>query len=222
MAQRVAKNILVTGYVNPDLDAYACAVGYSELLNLQGRTATPACFGQAQNEIIYTLNLLDEPLIGGQIPDNFDSFVIVDTSDALHLPAGISTALVEEVIDHHTYNDPAPFTNAKLDIQPVGAAATLVAERYAEAGITPRRQIAGLLYAAIISNTLNFKASVTTNRDREVAAWLGSIAALPDTFGYDLFKFKADVTGDKLRQLVELEMSPLEVQGAILLLEPWN
>ena len=215
MKRSVAKNVLVTGYTNPDLDAYACAAAYAELLRLQGQPAQGACFGKPLSEVAFVLDLVSELQLTQFNPSDFDQFVIVDTSEARHIPSGINPKKVIEVIDHHLYNDPADFCNAKLDIQAVGAAATLVAERFQQAEITPRRKIAALLYAAIISNTLNFKASVTTDRDAAAAGWLLDYAKLQVDFARDLFAAKSDVSGEKLQELMNLEMNPCEVEGKL-------
>lgn len=44
------------------------------------------------------------------------------------------------------------------------------------------KESATLVYGAIISNTLNFKGSVTTDRDKIAAEWLNKVAKLPEDF----------------------------------------
>ncbi len=207
------QSVLIAGFINPDLDAYACTAGYAHLLQQQGRHAIGACFGTPLEEVSYTLDAVGLPLLPSLDPADFDSYIICDTSETFHLDPGIDTDKVEEVVDHHLYNDPSWFPNAKLDIQPVGAAATLVVERFAAAGIDPSPAMAGLLYAGIISNTLNFKAKVTTGRDVLAAAWVKTLAELPSDFAYQLFKAKSNVEGDKLQDLLRLELNTKDIEG---------
>jgi len=56
---------------------------------------------------------------------------------------------------------------------------------------------------AIISNTLNFKGSVTTDRDKAAASWLNQVAKLPKDFWKDLFLAKSDLSGKKLSKGVK-------------------
>ena len=209
------KPVLITGYVNPDLDAYACAVGYAELWRKRGREAVGGCYGEPLDEVKHVLALVDESQALDYAVDNYEAFIVVDTSDTYHLPAGLKPDLVEEVVDHHLYNDPALFPNADLDVQAVGAAATLIVERFRASGHQPNRSTAALLYGAIISNTLNFQAKVTTERDIAAADWLLPLAQLPQDFIHSLFTVKSNVAGDRLLELLRLDMSGSETDGKI-------
>lgn len=83
------------------------------------------------------------------------------------------------ITDHHPAGAPERFPHAPIENEPVGAAATLVAERAAS---TPDRispAMACLLQAAILSNTLEFQAPATSKRDHLMFAFLEQIAPLP-------------------------------------------
>ncbi len=209
------KPVLITGYVNPDLDAYACAVGYAELWQKMGREAVGGCYGEPLDEVKYVLSLVGESQVLDYAVENYSAYIVVDTSDPYHLPAGLPTSQVEEVVDHHLYNDLTLFPNARLDIQAVGAAATLIVERFQNHGHQPSRSTAALLYGAIISNTLNFQAKVSTERDSKAAQWLLPLAELPQDFIHSLFTVKSNVAGDRLLELLRLDMSGSETDGKI-------
>ena len=63
----------------------------------------------------------------------------------------------------------------KYKIEEVGAAATLVAEKYKLFNYEISRNAAILLYYGIISNTVNLNSKITTDRDRKMVEWFKKI-----------------------------------------------
>ena len=94
------------------------------------------------------------------------AFILVDCNDLSKICSKVTPKNIVEVIDHHEISEDAKnFINANLDIQKVGAMATLVVEKFIDENIKPSLQAATLLYHAIASNTINLKGGVTTQRD---------------------------------------------------------
>lgn len=206
--------ILVTSYLNPDLDGVACAIGYAELLNKLGTEAVAGFFGPPHIEASYVMNRFKfkfPPVVKN--PADFDKFIVVDVGNLDDLDKRLAPDKIVEVIDHHKTAEPKSFPNAQLQIEFVGAAATLVAERFHQAGIEPSVMSATLLYAAIISNTMNFKAKVTTDRDHQMAAWLTGQLKLPTGFIKDMFLAKSDLSGKKLRQVMDGDFNVKTISG---------
>lgn len=189
---------LVTSYVNPDLDGYACMYAYAELLQAEARVA-----GKPHPEAAWVAKQLNAPLNALRSVSGYSAFILVDTAEPTAIDLDIPRQHVTEVIDHRQLHNAAAFRNAKIDIQLVGAAATLIAERMQRARHTPSRQAAGLLHAAIVSNTLNFQGNVTTQRDKDAAAWLQQYSKLTKKFLRDMFLAKSDLKGRKLRATME-------------------
>ena len=200
--------ILITGYVNPDLDGVAGTIAYCEYLNKTGKNAVVGIFDEPQDEAKYILDKFNikYPL---QIPntDNYDEVVLVDSSELSGLEGKVNTEKVIEIIDHRQINEADKFPNAKVQIELVGSASTLVAERFIENKVEISKKSAILLCGAIISNTLNFKGGVTTYRDRIAFDYLNKIAQLPVTFSKELFESKSDMSGDKLKERIISDMA---------------
>lgn len=135
-------------------------------------------------------------------PEEAKEIVLIDTSIIRDNDPRISLERVIEVIDHRHTEDAHRFPNAKLQIELIGAAATLVAERWQATPHLPSRESAILLYAGIASNTANWKSSVTTPRDHAMAAWLKSVADIPADLVTTMFQSKSDLTGEKLRDTI--------------------
>ena len=222
------KNTYITCYTNPDLDGFACIYAYQEYLGKIVLKAEPVVFGTPQVEAKYLLKKYQIKL-----PKNkFVKFkpkpeiILVDSSDLRGLDKRIKPDRVVEVIDHRKINEAYLFTKAKIQIELVGAAATLIAEKFIKNKIEISFGSAVLLYGAIISNTLNFKASVTTSRDKTAAAWLNKILKLPKNFWQELFLAKSDLSGSKLAKAIagdcvwfeianqKISIAQLEIIGA--------
>jgi manganese-dependent inorganic pyrophosphatase len=89
---------------------------------------------------------------------------------------------VIEVIDHRLHRKArTAYPNAELAIEAVGAAATLIAERFRIHEVSPSSEAGMLLYGAIHSNTQCLRGSVTSHRDIEASKWLEDVAFIPDS-----------------------------------------
>lgn len=202
------KPILITCYVNPDLDGVASAIAYGEFLQKKGLNITVGILGNPHDEAKYILDLF-----GFEYPhliintDNFDKVILVDSSDLNGLEGKILPEKVIEIIDHRKVNEVNKFPNAKVQIEFVGAAATLIAEKFMLNNINISKTSATLIYGAIISNTLNFKGGVTTDRDKKAALWMNQIAELPNNFWKQLFNAKSDLSGNKLVERIEGDLA---------------
>ena len=185
--------IIITGYSNPDLDGTACAIAYAELLKKQGKNAKVALFGTLHKEaefVFKTFNI-DKPDQAENILNQEDKLILVDASDLRGISNLIDPKQVIELIDHRKVNQADKFPNAKIQIELVGSCATLIAEKFLKEKITITTSSAALLYSAIISNTVNFQANVTTDRDKKTCKWLVSKFDLPEGYIQKMFKAKS-------------------------------
>ncbi len=184
---------IVTCYENPDLDGFAGAIGYSELLNKQGKATIPCISGEPSHETNYLINKYN---LRGSFKIDSDASqreaILVDASTINGLPKNLDIDKVIEIIDHRVVNDSNKFTNAeKVQIEEIGAAATLIVEKFKDSNINPSEASATLLYGAIILNTLNFKSSTTTERDTKAAEWLDSLYKFSNDFAKQMFEAKS-------------------------------
>lgn len=93
----------------------------------------------------------------------------------------------------------------KIQIEMIGAAATLVAERFKNNNIDISRESAILLYNGIISNTMNLKISMTTQKDKDMAHWLKQkYPEITEEKTKAIFIKKSEIT-DRLREEMEVE-----------------
>ena len=120
--------------------------------------------------------------------------ILVDHNEATQAVEGFDQAEILEIIDHHRIGSletsgPVYFRN-----QPVGCTATIVTQMYDENGVTIPQKTAGLLLAAILSDTLVFRSPTCTPVDENAAKRLAKIA------GVDIEEFSTEMfeAGEKL------------------------
>jgi inorganic pyrophosphatase/exopolyphosphatase len=207
--------IIVTSYDSPDLDGIACAIAYTEFLNQKGISAKALYFGDLGLEVEfvknYTHNFAIEKHSGAYEPD-FD-FVLVDTSDPDAIDPAIPLPKVKEIFDHRQLVFVEKFINATKHIELVGSCATLMAEQFKTAGLIPSKNSAIYLYSAIVSNTINFKNSVTTQRDIDTASWLKEITGLGDDYIRQMFLAKSNISSDNLYEVLFQDFAIKDING---------
>jgi manganese-dependent inorganic pyrophosphatase len=205
------KKILITSYINPDLDGVAGIFAYNELLKNEGKEGTIGVLGEVQDEVKYIFDYLKIKYpykINNS--KNFDEVILIDASHLNTLGRHIEPDKVVEIIDHRKVHETEKFPNAKVQIELVGAAATLVVERLIQGNVSISVNVATLLLGAIISNTFNLKSSITTDRDRKVVEYLSKKVQLPENFWEDFFIAKSDLSGEKLAQRMEIDIAIYE------------
>ncbi|MCD6355893.1 MAG: DHH family phosphoesterase [Anaerolineaceae bacterium] len=93
--------------------------------------------------------------------------ILVDHNEAQQSVAALEEADLIEILDHHRLGNPQTNVPIRFTVEPVGSTSTLVTEKIAEAGLAPPPEIAALLLAGLISDTLNMISPTTTLRDHE-------------------------------------------------------
>lgn len=102
--------------------------------------------------------------------------ILVDHNEISHAVQGAADVEIIEIIDHHrigalTTPQPILFRN-----EPVGSTSTIVAGCFFQSGVQLPPQVAGLLLAGLISDTLNLTSPTTTPRDAEILKKLEEIS----------------------------------------------
>lgn len=184
--------VVTSGLTFLDIDGYACAVAYAELLNLQGQTAIAFSSAVLNESISKTVQSWQAPLSTNYIFNDNDSFILVDVSEIDFLDKVVEIDRVEEVIDHHVGFEAywQEKLGLKSTIELIGAACTQIYEKWAAASLIDRMSetSARLLISGILDNTLNFKSDVTTPRDIAAYQKLLEIAHLPDDWTAQYFR----------------------------------
>lgn len=220
--------ILITAIINPDLDGVACAYAYAELLNTidKDNEYVAGIYGTPHNEARFILDRFD--IKSGFInnpTDDFDKFILVDASDIQGMPEIIRREDVIEVIDHReVHRAPELFPGAKIQIEKIGAAATIIFEKMKENNFIPSRPSILLLLGAIYSNTLNFQSDLAGPRDQGAAELLQTSYGvdIPANFIVDMFNSKTQHLAANLEATIISDFRPYDTGLGIAQLEGFN
>lgn len=130
--------------------------------------------------------------------------ILVDHNEKNQSVEGLGEAEILEIIDHHRVADVATSSPIFFRNEPVGSTSTIVANIFFENGIRPSKKTAGLLAAAIISDTLLFKSPTSTNVDRVVLDRLAKIANLDvEDFALEMFKYGTSLAGKTPEEILK-------------------
>ncbi len=138
--------------------------------------------------------------------------ILVDHNEASQTVDGIDHAEILEIIDHHRIGtletlEPVYFRN-----QPLGCTATIVFQMYQENGMEMPKNIAGLLMAAILSDTLMFRSPTCTPVDQAAAEQLSSICGVEiEEFAVDMFSAGSDMSSRTPKEIFNQDKKKFEV-----------
>jgi manganese-dependent inorganic pyrophosphatase len=135
------------------------------------------------------------------------SLILVDHNELTQAVDGADNYRILEVIDHHRLGSfstryPITFIN-----RVVGSTSTIVTGLYRDARVPIPKNLASLLLAGILSDTLILKSATTTEVDRETAEYLANIADLEiEELGRDIMSSASLVAKMPTPEIVRLDM----------------
>lgn len=120
---------------------------------------------------------------------NKKKVVLVDHNEKDQAVDNIEKAEILEIIDHHKLGSLETMQPISFRNQPVGCTGTIMYQMYGEQKLDIPPKIAGLLCAAIISDTLMFRSPTCTLQDKMAAGALALIADIDiEKFAKEMFK----------------------------------
>lgn len=207
--------VYVIGHKSPDTDSVCAAIAYANLKRVtkENPEATAVRAGEINPETEFVLKNF-----GVEAPKKLENavgkrLILVDHNELGQMVDGADKAEIIEVLDHHRIE--FKLANPILfHTEPVGATSTLVAEKYFEKGIKLDKKIAGIMLAAILSDTVVFKSPTSTDRDKKVADKLAQIVSVdPQKFGVEVKKAKASLAGKSARDIIQSDFKDYKFGG---------
>ncbi|MBR2937632.1 MAG: putative manganese-dependent inorganic diphosphatase [Oscillospiraceae bacterium] len=114
--------------------------------------------------------------------------VLVDHNEAAQSVPGLDEAEILEIIDHHRLADIQTTNPIYVRNEPVGSTNTIIASMFQDKGLMPSDKMAGMMAAAIISDTVMFKSPTCTERDIRAAERMARIANVSlEELGKEIF-----------------------------------
>lgn len=162
----------VVGHQNPDTDTVGTAIAYAKLRTALGFNTVAVIPGKLNKETQYLLDYfkIETPEILKDAAGK--NIILVDHADYQQAVPNMDKANIVEILDHHQPAGLSFENNLVYRSAPIGATATMVYNEYKVNHVHIDRKTAGLLAAAIISDTNNLKKERTTEADRVYLAEL--------------------------------------------------
>ena len=141
--------------------------------------------------------------------------ILVDHGDLAQAPDNLSDAELLEVVDHHKIGDISTDAPIFFITMPVGCTGTILKKLYDDEGVTPDKNVAGIMLASILSDTVLFKSPTTTEADKAACEVLAKIAGIDDmeALAMEMFKAKSAVAGVPAKDLVFRDYKDFDMNG---------
>ena len=138
--------------------------------------------------------------------------ILVDHNEKAQAVDGIMGAEIVEIIDHHRLGSLETISPVFFRNQPLGCTSTIIFQMYEENGIEVTKEIAGLLCAAIISDTLMFRSPTCTSIDRAAAEKLSEICGVEiEEFAIDMFSAGSDMSSRTPKEIFNQDKKKFQV-----------
>ena len=138
--------------------------------------------------------------------------VLVDHNEAAQSVPGLEEAEILEIIDHHRLADIQTTNPIYVRNEPVGSTNTIIASMFQDRGLMPSEKMAGMMAAAILSDTVMFKSPTCTERDIRTAERMARIANISlDELGRQIFS--ASMGGKTARDLLLSDYKEFHIAG---------
>lgn len=143
--------------------------------------------------------------------------ILVDHNQVSQSVDGLEEANVVEIVDHHHLSTIDTAMPINFRLMPVGSTCTIVYQMYLENNLPINKKIAGLLLAAILSDTLLLKSPVTTKQDIEACHNLALITEIDyQKFGLEMLKSGSSIEGKTPEVILNQDFKKLNYEDITL------
>ena len=145
---------------------------------------------------------------------NRQKVILVDHNELEQSATGLEEAEIVEIVDHHKIGDLTTSQPINFRNMGVGSTNTIVYLMYQEARVEIPKDIAGIMYSGIISDTLNFTSPTTTQVDKEVANNLADIAGLNrKKYAMEMFRAGTNIFGKTAEEVINGDLKVFSIDG---------
>lgn len=143
--------------------------------------------------------------------------ILVDHNEKSQAISGIEDAEICEIIDHHRLGALQTISPVYFRNQPVGCTATIINQMYQENGMEIDKKTAGLLCAAILSDTLLFRSPTCTALDEITARNLAEIAGIDlESFAMEMFEAGSSLKDKTPEELFNQDYKVFQVETMVI------
>jgi len=215
MSETQEKTIKIFGHQVPDTDTVVSAIIYAWHYNeVLGKKAEAFVLGSLTKETQYVLDRFEiaVPEVLDEITKE-DQIVVVDTNNIHELPEDVLNGELLEIIDHHKLSGGIT-TDAPVivTLRPMASTASLIYTIMNPELHPIPNDIAGIMLAAIISDTLEFRSPTTTSEDKIIAETLAEqIGVDIHELATKMFEAKSDISDINPLELILMDSKVFEM-----------
>ena len=148
--------------------------------------------------------------------------ILVDHNEPNQAIGAIEEAELVEIIDHHRLGSTTTHVPIRFTIDVVGSTSTLITERIEESGLSTPPNLAGLLLAGLLADTLLLHSPTTTERDKQAAERLARWAFIRgaplegetiESYGEQVIQAGSGITSREPDQVVSTDTKVYQAGG---------
>lgn len=138
--------------------------------------------------------------------------ILVDHNEKTQSVNHVEKADILEIIDHHRIANVETMNPVYFRNQPLGCTATIIYQMYQEQNLIPDRATAGILCAAILSDTLLFQSPTCTPLDEAAARKLAEIAGIVvEEFAMEMFDAGSNLKGKTMDEILHQDFKKFDI-----------
>lgn len=140
--------------------------------------------------------------------------ILVDHNEKEQSVIGLDEAELVEIVDHHKIGNIGTSAPINFRNMPLGSTNTILYQLYKENNIEIPKNIAGIMMAGIISDTLLLSSPTTTEIDKQVLTDLEKIAEIDkEKFGMDMFKAGSSMEGKSINDIIFIDFKNFDIDA---------
>lgn len=200
--------VLIFGHQNPDTDAIGAAIAFAELQKAMDVDAEAVALGEPSEETRYALDHfgLAAPRVITTVKPETEAVMLVDHNEFQQSVSDIAELNILSVVDHHRIANFETANPLYYRAEPVGCTSTIIYKMYREMEAEIKKEVAGIMLSAIISDTLLFKSPTCTPEDVNAAEKLAEIAEVDlESYGLAMLKAGTNLADKSAAVLLDLD-----------------
>ncbi len=207
--------IQVIWHKNPDTDATFSAMIAADFLSKKWYDARAYIQGELNNETKYLMKTynIQTPEIKTILNPN-QEVCLVDHNEASQAPDNLDELKVSWLIDHHKiqFSSDVPLT---IRMEPLCSTASILYKLYREHDFDISPEIATMMLACIMSDSLLWKSPTTTPEDQEIVQELQKIANIDtlEAFAMPMFDAKSDLWDMDILDVIQYDYKVFDMWG---------
>ncbi len=205
-------NLVWVGHLSPDTDS---AVSVILASHIYGGEAALTGEANPESKFVFEYCGMDAPKVKADFSSH--DIGLVDFNQSTQLAKSVDPSSIVAIIDHHAMGS-SPISMPQIvtmDIRAWGSAATILAANAEELHIKLPKNIACAGLGAILSDTVVFQSSTTTEYDKRYAEKLAEIAGVKDLndFGQQMLLAKSDLSHFSAETILTMDYKNFEFAG---------